>query len=63
MAWEYSEDYLIEQTAIDLFFNRLPGILPYPRYQTNDVNLKTSLVYKHLKYKYFAVGVSIYGIY
>ena len=23
MAWEYSEDMLIEQTAIDLFFNRL----------------------------------------
>ncbi len=23
MAWEYSEDNLIEQTAIDLFFNRL----------------------------------------
>jgi len=23
MSWEYSEDKLIEQTAIDLFFNRL----------------------------------------
>ena len=23
MSWEYSEDNLIEQTAIDLFFNRL----------------------------------------
>jgi type I restriction enzyme R subunit len=23
MAWEYSEDNLIEQTAIDLFFNQL----------------------------------------
>ncbi len=23
MTWEYSEDNLIEQTAIDLFFNRL----------------------------------------
>jgi type I restriction enzyme R subunit len=23
MTWEYSEDNLIEQTAIDLFFNQL----------------------------------------
>ena len=23
MGWEYSEDNLIEQTTIDLFFNRL----------------------------------------
>ena len=23
MTWEYSADYLIEQTAIDLFFNQL----------------------------------------
>ena len=23
MSWEYSEDNLIEQTEIDLFFNRL----------------------------------------
>jgi type I restriction enzyme R subunit len=23
MSWEFSEDYLIEKTAIDLFFNRL----------------------------------------
>ena len=26
MIWEYSEDNLIEQTAIDIFFHRLVGI-------------------------------------
>jgi type I restriction enzyme R subunit len=38
-------------------------LLPYPTYQTNDVDLKTNLVYEHLKHQYFGGGVSIYGMY
>jgi type I restriction enzyme, R subunit len=37
--------------------------LPYPIYQTDDVELKTQLVYAHLKQQYFGGGVSIYGAY
>ncbi len=38
-------------------------LLPYPTYKTNDVDLKTNLVYEHLKHQYFGGGVSIYGEY
>jgi len=37
--------------------------LPYPTYQTDDIDLKTNLVYEHLKHQYFGGGVSIYGQY
>ena len=38
-------------------------LLPYPTYQTNDVDLKTNLIYEHLKHQYYGGGVSIYGEY
>jgi len=38
-------------------------LLPYPTYQTDDVDLKTNLVYEHLKHQYFGGGLSIYGNY
>lgn len=37
--------------------------LPYPTYETDDIDLKTNLVYEHLKHQYFGGGVSIYGQY
>jgi type I restriction enzyme R subunit len=37
--------------------------LPYPTYQTDEVDLKTNQVYEHLKQQYFGGGVSIYGSY
>jgi type I restriction enzyme R subunit len=37
--------------------------LPYPTYQTADIDLKTNLVYEHLKHQYFGGGVSVYGQY
>lgn len=37
--------------------------LPYPTYQTEDIDLKTNLIYEHLKSQYFGGGVSIYGKY
>jgi len=37
--------------------------LPYPTYQTDDIDLKTNLVYEHLKHQYFGGGISIYGHY
>jgi type I restriction enzyme, R subunit len=37
--------------------------LPYPTYQNDDIDLKTNLVYEHLKHQYFGGGVSVYGHY
>ncbi len=37
--------------------------LPYPTYKTDDIDLKTQLVYEHLKHQYFGGGVSVYGSY
>ena len=37
--------------------------LPYPTYHTDDIDLKTNLVYEHLKHQYFGGGVSVYGHY
>ena len=38
-------------------------LLPYPTYQTDEVDLKTNLVYEHLKHQYYGGGLSIYGPY
>jgi len=38
-------------------------VLPYPTFQTDDIDLKTNLVYEHLKHQYFGGGYSIYGSY
>jgi type I restriction enzyme R subunit len=37
--------------------------LPYPTYKTDDIDLKTHLVYEHLKHQYYGGGVSVYGPY
>jgi type I restriction enzyme R subunit len=38
-------------------------VLPYPTYQTDDIDLRTNLVYEHLKHQYYGGGMSIYGQY
>ena len=38
-------------------------VLPYPIYQTDDIDLKTQLVYAHLKNQYYGGGMSVYGVY
>jgi len=37
--------------------------LPYPSYKTDDIDLKTQLVYEHLKHQYYGGGMSVYGQY
>ncbi|MEO5675033.1 MAG: HsdR family type I site-specific deoxyribonuclease, partial [Chitinophagales bacterium] len=37
--------------------------LPYPTYQTDDIDLKTNLLYDHLRNQYYGDGQSIYGSY
>ena len=43
--------------------NTLFNKLPYPTYQNDEIDLKTMLVFEHLKHQYFGGGVSIYGAY
>ena len=38
-------------------------VLPYPTYETDEIDLKTNLVFEHLKHQYYGGGVSIYGRY
>lgn len=37
--------------------------LPHPAYQNDDVDLKTNLVYQHLRLQYTGGGQSVYGYY
>jgi type I restriction enzyme R subunit len=37
--------------------------LPYPTYMTDDIDLKTKMVYEHLRNQYIGGGVSVYGEY
>jgi type I restriction enzyme, R subunit len=37
--------------------------LPFPTYRNNDVDLKTNLVFEHLKHQYYGGGRSVYGAY
>jgi len=37
--------------------------LPYPTYHTNDIDLRTNLIYQHLKHQYYGGGLSVYGKY
>lgn len=38
-------------------------VLPYPTYAETDIDLKTNLVYQHLKNQYYGGGKSVYGGY
>ena len=38
-------------------------LLPYPTYETDEVDLKTNLVFEHLKHQYYGGGMSVYGGY
>jgi type I restriction enzyme R subunit len=37
--------------------------LPYPTYENDDIDLKTNLLFEHLKQQYYGGGISIYGEY
>ena len=38
-------------------------LLPYPTYENDDIDLKTNLVFEHLKQQYYGGGLSVYGLY
>jgi type I restriction enzyme R subunit len=37
--------------------------LPYPTYEETDIDLKSNLVYQHLRSQYYGGGNSVYGMY
>lgn len=58
--WEKTET----SAAVYKFVNdNLFKVLPYPTYAETDIDLKTNLVYEHLKNQYYGGGKSIYGSY
>lgn len=57
-------DKSVTAAAVYNYVNKtLFEVLPYPTYQTDDVDSRTNLVYEHLKHQYYGGGVSIYGRY
>jgi type I restriction enzyme R subunit len=57
-------DKSVTAAAVYNYVNRtLFNVLPYPTYQTDDIDLKTNQIYEHLKHQYLGGGVSIYGQY
>jgi type I restriction enzyme R subunit len=57
-------DKMETSAAVFNYVNKtLFEVLPFPTYQNDDIDLKTNLVYEHLKNQYYGGGVSIYGRY
>jgi len=57
-------DKSVTAAAVFNYVNKtLFEVLPYPTYQTDDIDLRTNLIYEHLKHQYFGGGMSIYGQY
>jgi len=61
---EYWADKSVTAAAVFNTVNKtLFESLPYPTYHTDDIDLKTNLVYEHLKHQYYGGGRSVYGLY
>lgn len=57
-------DKSITAAAVFNYVNKtLFEVLPYPSYKTDEIDLKTHLVYNHLKDQYYGGGMSVYGAY
>ena len=60
---QWADKSITAAAVFNAVSNSLYEKLPYPTYQSMDVDLKTNLVYEHLKHQYYGGGVSIYGMY
>ena len=59
----WSEKTLTVAAVHTYIHNTLFSYLPFPTYQVDDVDLRTNLVYAHLKNQYYGGGRSVYGFY
>ena len=60
---QWYEKYETTASVYKLVNDKLFLSLPYPTYQTDEVDLKTNMVFEHLKHKYYGGGISVYGAY
>ncbi len=60
---QWSEKSATAAAVYNYVNKTLFDVLPYPTYQNDDVDLRTNLVFEHLKHQYFGGGMSIYGQY
>ncbi len=60
---QWSEKSTTAAAVFNVVSKTLFELLPYPTYQSDDVDIKTNLVFEHLKHQYYGGGVSIYGAY
>lgn len=60
---QWSDKSLTAAAVFNTVSKTLFELLPYPTYQNDDVDLKTNLIFEHLKHQYFGGGISIYGEY
>ncbi len=49
----------VQKAIVDTLFQALP----YPKYESEDIDLRSMVVFDHLKQRYFGGGRSIYGNY
>jgi len=57
----WTENSATVAKVFNIVHNKLYAFLPDPQYQVEDIDLKTNLVYDHLKKQYFGAGRSVYG--
>lgn len=60
---QWAEKAVTAASVFNTVNRKLFETLPYPTYQTDEIDLKTNLVFAHLKSTYYGGGMSIYGQY
>ena len=60
---QWADKSVTAAAVFNLVSKKLFESMPYPTYQTDDIDLRTNLVYAHLKSQYYGAGMSIYGAY
>lgn len=60
---QWADKSLTAAAVFNMVNKMLFESLPYPTYETAEIDLKTNLVYEHLKQQYYGGGMSIYGQY
>ena len=60
---QWADKYVTAASVFNYVSQTLFKELPYPTYQTDDIDLKTNMVFEHLRNQYFGGGVSVYGKY
>ena len=60
---QWADKSLTAAAVFNYVSNTLYEVLPYPTYETDDIDIKTNLVYEHLKKQYYGGGMSVYGHY